>query len=61
MLEGTSWDNELDRGSKRQAFRGRTFDLGVERIVKIRDVVKMLEDDGGRSFGNVDRIDSSST
>ena len=31
---------------ERQAVRGRDFDFGVERIVKIRDVVKVLEYDG---------------
>ena len=42
--EGTSWDNGVDCESGSCC---RTHgDLDVERLVKIRDVVKMIEGDG---------------
>jgi predicted RNA binding protein YcfA (HicA-like mRNA interferase family) len=42
---GTSWDNE-DGAPGTENCRAAHGGLGIERLVKIRDIVKMLEADG---------------
>jgi predicted RNA binding protein YcfA (HicA-like mRNA interferase family) len=46
LLEGTSWDNGMEHAASAAGCSRTHFDAGVELVVKIRDIVKMLEDDG---------------
>jgi hypothetical protein len=54
------WPQDPANVGKMAATRTPWHNGAACRPVKIRDVIKMLEDDGGPSSGSADRIDTSS-